>query len=77
MHSARGSSSPNRLDELIARDGVKLAVLAGHCDVDQSTLFRWRSGETEMRVSQIERIAEFFNVSPAYVVGWDDEKQAA
>ena len=74
MQSARGASSPNRLDELIARDGVKLSVLAAHCDVDQSTLWRWRTGETDMRAGQIRRIAEFFHVSPAYLMRWDGDQ---
>lgn len=70
MHGNQGDSCPTRLAELISRDGIKRSRVAAHCDVDQSTLFRWQKG-APIPDSQKVRLAELFDVSVPYLMGWD------
>lgn len=62
---------PHRLDALIKRDGLRLSHVAAHCDVDQSTVWRWRAGQTQIPDEQKFRLAHLFEVSVAYLMGWD------
>lgn len=62
---------PNRLRELIDRDGLRLSSVAAHCDVDQSTVYRWREGQTAIPDEQKFRLARLFGVSIAFLMGWD------
>lgn len=67
----------NRLGELASRDGKRLAVIAAHCDVDQSTVYRWREGQTAIPDEQKLRLADFFNVTVAYLMGWAEQVPTA
>lgn len=67
----------NRLGELVEKHGKRLAHIAAHCDVDQSTVYRWRKGETAIPDEQKLRLAEYFDVSVPYLMGWDETKAAA
>jgi transcriptional regulator with XRE-family HTH domain len=68
---------PNRLSELIAARDVKLVHLGSHCDVDTSTISRWRSGEIRIPDDQKIRLAGFFDVKVSYLMGWDGPTEAA
>lgn len=62
---------PNRLRELADRDDRRLSVIAAHCDVDQSTVHRWREGKSAIPDTQKLRLADFFGVSVSFLMGWD------
>lgn len=53
------------------RDGLKLAHVAVACDVDSSTIHRWRSGAGQVPDAQKLRLARLFGVSAAYLMGWE------
>lgn len=43
----------------------KLATLGGGMDpIDQATLAKWESGETAVKVEDIEKLAQIYGVSP-------------
>lgn len=67
----------NRLGELVEKRGKRLAHVAAHCDVDQSTVYRWREGKTAIPDTQKHVLAEYFGVSIPYLMGWDDEPTRA
>jgi plasmid maintenance system antidote protein VapI len=41
-------TAPHRLEHLMAERGVKPAVLAVACDVDPTTVHRWKKGHTDI-----------------------------
>jgi hypothetical protein len=77
MHGVHTQSPPNRIAELLAsRPDVKLVHLAAFCDVSESTANRWQSGYTPLPDHQKARVAEFFGVTRAYLMGWDTDSPA-
>jgi transcriptional regulator with XRE-family HTH domain len=62
---------PNRLEELREARGLKRVHLAAAFDVDQSTIFRWERNGGIPDEAKL-RLAEFFEVNPAYLMGWID-----
>lgn len=62
----------NRLGELVEKSGRRLVHVAAHCDVDQSTVYRWREGLTAIPDDQKLRLAAYFEVSVPYLMGWDE-----
>jgi len=52
--------------------GLKRVHLAAALDVDQSTVFRW---ERHGAIPDDRKLAlaEFFDVEPAYLMGWDQQ----
>lgn len=71
MRAVQTQLPANRLGELISERGTKLAQLAAHCDVDQSTVYRWRTAQTPIPDEQKFRLARFFDVSVPFLMGWD------
>lgn len=67
----------NRLGALITQRGAKLSGVAAHCDVDQSTLYRWRTGASPIPDTAKVVLAQYFGVTVAYLMGWDDEPTEA
>jgi transcriptional regulator with XRE-family HTH domain len=74
MHT---QSAPNRIAELIRQKQTRLVHVAAYCDVDQSTAYRWQHGLSPIPDPQKERLAEFFGVSRAYLMGWDEDHEPA
>lgn len=72
MHGMQTQLPQNRLNELIERDSVKPVHLAAHCDVDQSTLWRWRRNGP-IPDEQKLRLAAYFDVSVPFLMGWDTD----
>ena len=62
---------PNRIRELRTSRGLSLAVLAAELGVHESTVSRWESGESGVPDRQKVRLADFFDVSVPYLMGWD------
>lgn len=78
MHKqAERLAVPNRLTALMAERGVRDVKLAAHCDVDQSTVYRWRMRFSPISDEQKEAIAKFLGVTRAELMGWDEDKAAA
>jgi hypothetical protein len=62
---------PNELTRLMRDRGVKDVKLAAHCDVDQSTVYRWRLCFSPIPDEKKVLIAQFLRVSVPEVMGWD------
>lgn len=81
MHKqADHKAVPNRLAELLSPPGeprVRMAKLAAHCDVDQSTVYRWRERLGPIPDDQKENIAVFFGITVADLMCWDRTPEAA
>lgn len=54
--------------------GLTLAEIADKMDVSEATVQRWESGNIKnMRQERISRLAEVLHVTPAYLMGWEEE----
>jgi plasmid maintenance system antidote protein VapI len=67
----------NRLPLLIERAGLKHSSVAAHCNVDQSTVYRWGVGRSAIPDEQKIRLADLFDVSIAFLMGWDSHEAAS
>ena len=54
--------------------GLTLAEIADKMGVSEATVQRWESGNIKnMRQERISKLAELLHVTPAYLMGWEDE----
>lgn len=65
------------LKQLRIRHELTQKNIAAKLNVSQNAIHQWETGKTEPSQQMIERIAEYFNVSPAYLMGWDEPKETA
>jgi transcriptional regulator with XRE-family HTH domain len=66
-----------RLNALFDADPRNDSGIADALGVSKQTISYWRKGERSPKKSVITRIADAFNVSPAWLLGWDDLPTAA
>lgn len=59
---------PN-IDAERARKGMSRAQLAISLEVSESTMKNWMHGRTDMPVSKLIKIANFFNCTTDYLLG--------
>jgi len=64
---------PNKLKQLRESRELKLYDLAAHLRVDPATIHRWERGESAMPDWAKLSLAEFFDVGPGYLMGWERE----
>lgn len=60
-----------RLKELLIKNNMTYRQLGDELDIKPSAISMWNSGRSLPRIEVIEKIAEYFNISPAYLMGWD------
>lgn len=60
-----------RLKELLIKNNMTYRQLGDALDIKPSAISMWNSGRSLPRIEVIEKIAEYFNISPAYLMGWD------
>ena len=68
----------NRLKELRKAKKLTQQELAEKTDTPYRTLQRWENGESQIKPDKAQKLADFFGVSVAYLLGYDDndfEKQ--
>lgn len=65
----------NRLKELRKRKKDTQAELANLMGVNVKTISRWEKGEFEIKPAQAKMLAEHFNVSVSYLMGYSDKKE--
>ncbi len=54
--------------------GMTQEELGRACETTKQTIFKYESGiVTNIPTDRVERIAEVTGVSPAYIMGWDDQ----
>ena len=63
-----------RIKELRESKGISVIELAHALNVSRATIYRYESNEIEkLPIDILEPIAKFLNVSPGYLMGWDDQ----
>lgn len=62
----------NRLKVLRIEKGLKQSELAKQLKVAQSTLSGWETGQNEIDLTNINRLADIFNCSIDYLLGRED-----
>ena len=68
----------NRLKELRQEKKLTQKELADLIDVHYRTLQNWENGESQIKPDKAQQLADFFDVSIAHLLGYDDndfEKQ--
>lgn len=68
----------NRLKKLRRAKKLTQKELAEETDIPYRTLQRWENGESQIKPEKAEKLANFFDVSIGYLLGYDDncfEKQ--
>lgn len=61
----------NRIKELREAKGLSQDKLSQELNINLRTIQRWENGETAIRRNNAEKIADFFGVSDAYLLGYD------
>lgn len=61
----------NRIKELRESKGLSQDKLSQELNINLRTIQRWENGETAIRRNNAEKIADFFGVSDAYLLGYD------
>lgn len=63
-----------KIKYLRTRQGMTLEELGEKVGVGKSTVRKWETGAiANMRRNKIASLAEALNVSPSYLMGWEDE----
>ena len=58
-----------RLKELRKRKGLSQLRLATELNTTQNTISRYETGEREPGISELIKIADYFNISVDYLIG--------
>ena len=61
------------LKQLRIQNGLTQKELAQYLHVSQNAIFNWENDKREPSAEMIERIASYFKVSPAYLMGWEKQ----
>lgn len=63
----------NRLKELWKEQGLTQKELGEKLKLDTSTIGKYERGVNEPNLSLCQVLANFFDVTPQYLVGWTDD----
>lgn len=67
-----------RIKALRLKNEKTLEVVAKAVGISRQTLSRYETGAiTNIPSDKIEKIAGFFKISPAYLMGWEEEEKKA
>ncbi len=61
----------NKLKELLKQRNMTYREFGEAMNLKPSTISMWNSGRSLPRMDVLEKIAEYFNVSPSYLIGWN------
>lgn len=64
----------DRIREKRKNKDYTLERLADEIGVTKSTVLKYENGSIAIPSDKIEKIAKSLNVSPGYLMGWDEEK---
>lgn len=73
MRAVQVGNAANRLRELREAGGYKLRDLANVVDRDQSTYWRYETGETRISTDHARALAAFHGCSMEYLLGYSDD----
>lgn len=63
----------NRIKELRKQKGVTMDGLAEYMGVSQGTIVHWENGSSQVKQDKSQKLADYFNVSEAYLLGYSDD----
>lgn len=65
----------DKIQTLRLKQGSTLEEIGQKVGVSKTTVKRWESGEiANLRRDKIYKLAQALHTTPAYLMGWDDEK---
>lgn len=70
--SSKGILNMNKLKELRKKKGLSQQALANELGVHYRTLQNWENGESQIKPDKAQQLADFFNVSVAYMLGYTE-----
>ena len=77
MSNELSNISAQRIKELRLKKGLTMEKLAEYVGVSKSTIAKWENGYVDnMRQERIKKLSEIFEVSPTYIMGYDDTTTA-
>lgn len=63
-----------RIEALVAETGITMRDLAESVGCSKSAIQRYLTGQRDMPTSVVNGFAKAFNVHPAYLFGWVDDR---
>lgn len=73
----KNNISSQRIKELRIKYGYTMEKLADLIGVSKSTIAKWENGYVEnMRQDRVYKLAKLFNVTPTYIMGYEEIPQA-
>lgn len=73
----RAATSQQRINELFDNSGLKDTEIAASLGVSKQSVSSWRSGIRSPKKSILIRIADYFHVDVAWLLGFDDDPPQA
>jgi|SRR6056297_2180562 len=64
-----------RLRQLMDENGETISTIAEIVNMDKSTIYRYTIGETAPKTPTVESIARYFDINPAWLLGYDVKKK--
>lgn len=65
-----------RLNEMLEEKGVTAYRLSKSLGIHQTTVKNWVDGTSKPRTEFVQKMADFFGVSPDYLMGWSNNRTA-
>ena len=65
-----------RLNEMLEEKGVTAYRLSKTLGIHQTTVKNWVDGNSKPRTEFVQKMADFFGVSPDYLMGWSNNRTA-
>lgn len=62
----------NRIKELRENQKISQTLLASKLDMPQNTISQWENGKRNPSRYSIKFLADYFHVSPAYLMGYEE-----
>lgn len=61
------------LEKLLAERGISALTLSKEIGIPKSILYEWKSGKREPSTANLRRLADYFGVTPGYLLGREEE----
>lgn len=66
---------PERLKKYRNKNKVKQSEIANYLGISQSAYALYESGQRTPPLEKLNKIADFFQVPPAYLMGWEEDQE--
>jgi len=64
-----------RLRQLMEENNETIGTIAEIVNMNKSTIYRYTTGETAPKTPTVESIARYFNINPAWLLGYNVKKK--